>query len=79
MIYMNPSASAEESIPEVTRIRGIIPSQNLILINNLLSAIVEQTDIPKEQYESWLRTEIGMSDDKIRELKQFNCFPEPAA
>ena len=47
-----------------------------IIINNLLSQIVDYTDISKEQYIPWLKQEVGLSDTEIKELRDMNCFPE---
>lgn len=51
-----------------------------ILINNLLDEIVKKTDIAnisQEEYELWLRTEVGFSDATIKELKERECYPIP--
>lgn len=48
-----------------------------ILINNLLTAICDTTDIAKDQYEDWLKLEIGFTDEEIQELKDKDLFPEP--
>lgn len=87
--FMNPPMNPSETVTELSkhavvsiygnRVTAAIPSENMILINNLLNAIVKCTNIPKEQYEDWLKQEIGMDDRKIAELKRFQCFPEPAA
>lgn len=48
-----------------------------ILINNLLSEICTKTEIPDSQYESWLRCEVGMTDDEMSYLKEKGLFPRP--
>lgn len=48
-----------------------------ILINNLLSEICTKTEIPDSQYESWLRCEVGMTDDEMSYLKERGLFPRP--
>lgn len=56
----------------------IIERRNL-LIHNILCEICDKTDIPKEQYEPWLKLEVGMREDEIEELKALELFPEPIA
>lgn len=49
-----------------------------VIINNLLTEIIEKTcmaDQP-DMYIPWLKTEIGMTDEEIEELKALNRFPE---
>lgn len=53
------------------------PSRNEILINNLLSAICDFTEIKKEQYEDWLTMEMGFKKEEIERLKNIDCFPVP--
>ena len=48
-----------------------------MIINNLLCEIVDKTEIGKEDYYNWLKSEIGLSDDEIIELQVADCFPEP--
>ena len=48
-----------------------------IIINNLLSEICSKTDIPREDYLPWLRTEIGLSDEDIDDLINEGCLPFP--
>lgn len=50
------------------------------LINNLLVNLVRYTDIgdmPKEDYENWLKTEIGFTEENIAELYEAGLFPYP--
>lgn len=54
------------------------PTRNEILINNLLCAICDCTEITKEQYEDWLRLEVGFSNEEIAHFKSINCLPVPA-
>lgn len=47
-----------------------------VLFNNLLAQIVKTTPFDnEEQYEHWLITEIGMSNEEIESLKSENLFP----
>lgn len=49
-----------------------------IIINNLLTEIIDKTcmaDQP-EMYIPWLKSEIGMTDEEIAELKALDRFPE---
>ena len=78
MAYMNYPLDQGTFAENGNKLVAAIPSKNLILINNLLSAVVSQTEIPKEQYVPWLKSEMGFDDEKIAELKMFGCFPEPA-
>lgn len=55
-----------------------MPERNEIIINNLLSQICDFTEITKEQYLPWLKTEIGLTNNEILHLKEMNCLPEPA-
>lgn len=48
-----------------------------IIINNILAEICDKTDIQKDQYESWLKLEVGMTEEEINELKADGLFPEP--
>lgn len=51
-----------------------------IIINNLLNQIVKFTDMynaDKETYFSWLRTEVGLTEEEIKELQDDDCLPEP--
>ena len=48
-----------------------------IIINNLLAEICLKTDIKKDQYESWLINEVGLTKAEIKELKEADCLPLP--
>ena len=51
-----------------------------IIINNLLTEIIEKTDIcinDNNTYYSWLINEVGLTDAEIDELKKDHLFPEP--
>lgn len=54
-----------------------MPERKDIIINNLLREICDYTDIRKEQYLSWLKLEIGLTEDEIIHLKKMDCLPEP--
>lgn len=47
------------------------------LINNILSDICNVTDIPKGQYIPWLKSEVGMTESEIKELKTEGLLPMP--
>lgn len=53
------------------------PERRDIILNNILAAICDATEIQKQQWIPWLKTEVGMTDDEISHLKEVNCFPEP--
>lgn len=55
----------------------MMPSQKDLLINNILAEVCKSTDISREQYIPWLKSEIGMTDEDITYLKAVNCLPEP--
>lgn len=48
-----------------------------ILINNLLSEICTKTDIPKNQYKSWLIQEVGFTEEELNELEVNDLLPYP--
>ena len=47
------------------------------IINNLLYEICSKTELPQEQYEMWLKTEIGITDKELNELAESDCLPQP--
>lgn len=47
------------------------------IICNFMNEISTKMDFPKEDWEPWLKTEIGMSDAEIDELKADGLFREP--
>ena len=50
----------------------------LILISNLLCEIVDKVwEGPLEQYESWLKEEVGFTTEEITELKTEGLYHEP--
>ena len=48
------------------------------IINNLLYELCRTTEISQEQYEMWLKTEVGITDKEIQELKGSDCYQEPS-
>ena len=48
-----------------------------VIINNLLCEIVDKTEIGKDDYYKWLKTEVGVNDEEMIELQMADCFPEP--
>ena len=54
----------------------MLKERALVIINNLLSEILDKTDISKEQYLPWLIQEVGLDEAEIAELRNMNCFPE---
>mgnify|MGYP000549065842 CR=1 FL=1 len=48
-----------------------------ILINNILAEVSTAWEDNKQGYTDWLKTDIGMTDEEIAELKEDNLFPEP--
>ena len=57
---------------------AITKDRATVIINNLLTEIIEKTCMAEqpEAYIPWLKTEIGMTDEEIEELKTLNRFPE---
>lgn len=63
-------------------VETIEPIRSKQLINNLLVQIVNYTDIAKcshEQYEAWLRTEVGFTEEELTELYEADLLPYPDA
>ena len=49
-----------------------------IIINNLLSEITSKIPMSQETYMSWLKTEIGITQDEINEMTEKSYLPEAA-
>ena len=47
-----------------------------IIINNLLSEITSKIPMSQETYITWLKTEIGLTQDEIDEMSEKNYLPE---
>lgn len=53
-------------------------SRSVILINNLLSELSDKIPWNSEsEYLTWLRTEVGFSEEELDELKEKECLPIP--
>lgn len=40
------------------------------IIHNLINEIMTKTEFPPEQLDSWLKTEIGMTEEELAQLAQ---------
>lgn len=75
--FMNPPESTyaqpiEDDYPVEQKL-----TRGDIIINNILTEIALKTDMEKEQWISWLKFEVGLTDEDIYHLKKVGCFPEP--
>lgn len=47
------------------------------IVNCLLAQISDYSDMNKETYLSWLRTEVGISEEELSELNKEGYLPMP--
>ena len=47
------------------------------LINNILYEITVASEMPKEKYLSWLKLEVGFTEEELQELADDGLLPLP--